>query len=130
MLSDPSSVSTSELALDALETRGLLQTLINGLVHPVPHGADGEKEGDWEFEEKVVRSVVILAWKLCGISCGEFSVLQTYLLECHGKLSDEQRQALSAFLQEHTKKAGGDGSLADKWGMTVDEVRRFKKAVE
>ena len=54
MLSDPSSISTSDMTREALEQRGLLDALINALVHPVPHGPDGETYGDVDFEEKIV----------------------------------------------------------------------------
>ena len=55
MISDPSSTMTSEFARKALEERGLLRALVRALNAPVPHGPDGESEGDAEFEEKVVR---------------------------------------------------------------------------
>lgn len=54
MIADPSSASTSELTIDALENHGLLQALIDSLTSPVPHGPDGEAEGDPEFEDKVI----------------------------------------------------------------------------
>lgn len=55
MVSDPSSTTTSQFALEALEERGLLQALVRALTVPVPYGQDGESEGDADFEEKVVR---------------------------------------------------------------------------
>lgn len=55
MLADPSSISTSDLTLHALETQDLLPTLIDALVSPLPHGPDGESEGDLEFEEKIMK---------------------------------------------------------------------------
>ena len=54
MIADPSSASTSEFTIDALENHGLLQALIDSLISPVPHGPDGEAEGDPEFEDKVI----------------------------------------------------------------------------
>lgn len=54
MIADPSSVSTVELTRDALEHHGLLEVLIGALTSPVPHGPDGENEGDEEFEDKII----------------------------------------------------------------------------
>ena len=55
MLSDPSSISTSPATLKALEEHGILQSLVSAVTAPVPHGPDGEREGDADFDEKVVR---------------------------------------------------------------------------
>lgn len=57
MLADPSSFSTSESTCDALEQRGLLKALIDALVAPLPHGPDGDSEGDPELEEKIIKCV-------------------------------------------------------------------------
>jgi len=55
MLKDPSSISTSRITLEALENQGLLQSLLTGLITPVPYGKDGECDGDVDFEEKALR---------------------------------------------------------------------------
>ena len=55
MLSDPSSKWTSPITLNALHEHGLLAALISALTAPVPHGDDGEIEGDVDFEEGIVR---------------------------------------------------------------------------
>lgn len=63
MLSDPSSVSTSPIAIEALQRESepggpsLLDALISALVEPVPFGADGENEKDVEFEGNIARLV-------------------------------------------------------------------------
>ncbi|KAI0920623.1 hypothetical protein AcW1_002308 [Taiwanofungus camphoratus] len=108
---DPSSYSTSPTTLKAFQEHGLLQTLISSLTNPVPYGADGESEGDLDFEEKVTRS------------------LHTYVTSCHGQFSDEQKRKLRAYLSEHTEKAGGEGKLAEKWSLTEDEIQVLKRAV-
>jgi hsp70-interacting protein len=54
MLADPTSTDTSTPTQVAFRDHGILDALLNGLLHPVPHGADGETEGDLDFEEKVV----------------------------------------------------------------------------
>ncbi|KAI0799606.1 nucleotide exchange factor Fes1-domain-containing protein [Irpex lacteus] len=82
MLADPSSASTSELTIDALENHGLLQVLIDSLVSPVPHGPDGETEGDPEFEDKC---------------------LHTYIASCHGRLSQTQADSLSSYIKAETR---------------------------
>ena len=55
MQADPSSISTSPAALKALEEHGILQSLVSAVTSPVPHGPDGESEGDADFDEKVIR---------------------------------------------------------------------------
>lgn len=56
MISDPSSTMTSQFIVKALEDKdtGLLGALVRALTAPVPHGKDGESEGDADFEEKVI----------------------------------------------------------------------------
>ncbi|KAI0339130.1 nucleotide exchange factors-like protein [Trametopsis cervina] len=112
MLADPSSFSTAELTIDALENYGLLQVLVNTLASPMPHGPGGEIEGDAELEDKVI------------------GVLHTYLTLCHGSLSGEQASALSRYIQTETKKAGGPGKMAERWGMSVREATSFINHVE
>ncbi|KAF7795103.1 hypothetical protein EIP86_006248 [Pleurotus ostreatoroseus] len=55
MVADPASFSTSPLTLRAMEEEGLLQGLIDALTSPLPHGPDGESEGDPDFEAKIVK---------------------------------------------------------------------------
>ncbi|KAI0691804.1 nucleotide exchange factors-like protein [Cytidiella melzeri] len=112
MLADPTSFSTSELTIDALEDHGLLQVLVDALVTPVPHGPDGEFEGDAEFEDKVI------------------GVLYTYVKSCHGRFSPAQAQALSSYITRETKKAGGPGKMAERWGMSVREANAFVEIVD
>ncbi len=57
MLSDPGSLSTSSLTIRAMENEGLLQALLDALTSPLPHGPDGESEGDEDFEAKIVKYV-------------------------------------------------------------------------
>lgn len=75
--------------------------------------------GEWKFS-------------LVAVSCTYwyYSVLHTYLVSCSGRLSSVQKKELSSYIQEQTVKTGGDQELADAWGMTSEEVHRFKKAVE
>jgi hsp70-interacting protein len=57
MVADPRSTDTSTPTCKALESHGIRKALVESLVHPVPHGPDGEAEGDLDFEEKAVACV-------------------------------------------------------------------------
>ncbi|KZT68029.1 nucleotide exchange factors-like protein [Daedalea quercina L-15889] len=111
MQSDPSSISTSPMALKALEEHGILQSLISAVTSPVPHGPDGEEEGDADFDEKVIRS------------------LHTYVTSCDGRFSEQQKQALRVHVKSETGKAGSEPKLAEKWGLTTDELAALKRAI-
>jgi len=112
MQSDPSSFSTSPLALKALEDQGLLAALVSAMTSPTPHGSDGESEGDADFNEKIMRS------------------LHTYVTSCGGQFPEKQKRELRTHIEEETAKAGGEHKAADKWGMTMDEFNALKKATE
>ena len=58
MVADPASSSTFGLVQQALEQDGLLSALVDALVSPIPHGADGEQEGDLDFEDKIIGCVL------------------------------------------------------------------------
>lgn len=47
--------ATAPATLQALQVHKFLPTLVRGLVSPVPHGRDGDQEGDVDLEEKLVR---------------------------------------------------------------------------
>ncbi|KAI0791034.1 nucleotide exchange factors-like protein [Abortiporus biennis] len=111
MLLDPTSYSTSEATRAALEEHGILNALVDGVVSPVPYGPDGESEGDHDFEEKTM------------------SVLKTYLTSCNGKLPEDRKKVLSGFFASQSEKFGGEKGLAERWGMTGDEVGELKKAL-
>ncbi|OBZ74937.1 Hsp70 nucleotide exchange factor FES1 [Grifola frondosa] len=113
MVADPSSFSTSPATRKAFEEYGLLQALISSLTSPMPHGPDGESEGDPDFEEKVVRYQI--AAYLCYILPWTFSAAQ--------------KRELGAYLQEQSVKAGADAKLAERWGLTAEEVGVLKQAV-
>ena len=95
----------------ALEAYGVLHALVAAVVSPVPHGPDGESEGgDPDFEEKVLRA------------------LHTYVGPCGRPLPAEERGTLGKWLDEQSGKAGGDAKVAERWALTVDEVRELKAA--
>lgn len=47
--------ATAAVTSQALHQHGLIKPLVQSLVNPVPHGEDGEHEGDADYEEKLVR---------------------------------------------------------------------------
>lgn len=110
MVSDPSSFSTSPPTVQALEQNGLLSTLVSSLATPVPHGPNGESEGDADFEEKVLRA------------------LHTYTVGCQRPIEGDNRQTLNEWLARQSKKQGGDRGVAEKWGLTEEEVKELKEA--
>lgn len=112
MLANPSSFSTSPATLKALEEHGLLQALVSAVTSPTPHGVDGEHEGDADFDEKVMRS------------------LHTYTTTCDGKFSDDQKRALHAYIEGEIAKADTEQEAAERWGLTTDELRSMRRAVE
>lgn len=52
------STATADITRRALEGHGIIKQLVQALVEPVPHGKDGDEEGDVDFEEKLVRYAV------------------------------------------------------------------------
>ncbi|KAI0659587.1 armadillo-type protein, partial [Cubamyces menziesii] len=112
MVSDPRSISTSRATADALESAGLLRTLVGALASPVPYGVDGEHVApDADFEEKVVRG------------------LHTYATACGRAFPAQEGGTLKGYLEEQEKKEGGEERLAERWNLTKEEVRELKKAV-
>ena len=110
MVSDPSSFSTSPPTVQALEQNGLLSTLVSSLATPVPHGPNGESEGDADFEEKVLRA------------------LHTYAVGCQRPIEGDNRQTLGEWLAQQSERQGGDKGVAEKWGLTEEEVKELKEA--
>lgn len=49
------STETSKVTASALQRHGIMDTVVKGLVNPLPHGNDGENDGDIDFTEKLVR---------------------------------------------------------------------------
>ncbi len=111
MIRDPLSYATSPPTVAAVEAYGVLPALVAAVASPVPHGPDGESEGgDADFEEKVLRA------------------LHTYVGPCGRQLLGEERRTLGAWLNEQSGKAGGDAKVAERWALTVDEIRELKEA--
>ncbi|KAI0744577.1 nucleotide exchange factors-like protein [Earliella scabrosa] len=111
MVADPSSYSTSPTTARALEEKGILQTLISSLASPIPHGPNGETEGDADFEEKVLRA------------------LHTYTVGCKRPIEGEDRKTLGEWLGAQSESSGGDAKVAEKWNLTEDEVKELRQAI-
>jgi len=110
MVSDPSSTMTSQFAVKALEDRGLLQALVRALTSPVPYGQDGELDGDPDFQEKLVRTLL------------------TYLTARGGRfprgvIRDADLSGLKNFVTQNPV-------LSERCGVTEDEMGLLAKAVE
>jgi hypothetical protein len=111
MLSDPSSKRTSPATLKALREHGLLDALISALITPMPHGDDGESEGDIDFEEKVVR------------------LLHTYATSCQGRFSDEEQHKLHKYFDNERRTVGENANLGEKWGLSAVEMKSLILAI-
>lgn len=102
-LSSPSSVNTSESTVAALESRGILEVIVDALVEPLPHGPDGENmEEDVELVERVIR------------------FLHTYTVSCDRRLSKPEQ----AKVLEYLNRPNG-GAL----GLTVEELRELRASM-
>ncbi|KAI1790546.1 nucleotide exchange factors-like protein [Ganoderma leucocontextum] len=111
MVRDPSSYATSPLTVSAFEAHGVIPALVASVAVPVPYGPDGESEGgDVDFEENVLHA------------------LHTYVGPCGRQLPGEERRTLGTWLDEQSRKAGGDAQAAERWAFTPDEVRELKAA--
>ncbi|KAF9646148.1 nucleotide exchange factors-like protein [Thelephora ganbajun] len=110
MVSDPSSTMTSKFAVKALEDRGLLQALVRALTAPVPYGQDGELEGDADFEERVVRTLLTYL----TARAGRFP---------RGPMGDADLAALKIFVSQRP-------DLSERCRVTEDEMGVLLKAVE
>ena len=49
------STATADVTSRALRDHGIISKLVQSLVNPVPHGQDGDVEGDEDFDEKLLR---------------------------------------------------------------------------
>lgn len=108
MVADPSSFSTSPATLRAFEERGVLSALVSALADPVPFGPDGESEGDVDFEEQVLKA------------------LHTYVGPCARRISEKEKGALQGFWDK--APPADDGRLAERWGLTGEELQTLKGA--
>ena len=111
MMRDPASFATSAPTVAALKSSGLLPALVGALAAPVPYGPDGEAEHDADFVEKVLRA------------------LHTYAVACRGGVDAGDRDTLARWLAAGAQREGGEAAAAEKWGLSVDEVRELRAAV-
>jgi hypothetical protein len=97
MVSDPHSASTRPLALKAMREDGVLDSVIEALLESVPFGADGEVEGDEEFEEHCIR------------------ILQTYAMSYNQPFTPSEKERLGGYLSEQGVKAEGGAGVSDEF---------------
>ncbi|VDB92228.1 unnamed protein product [Peniophora sp. CBMAI 1063] len=103
MLADPASTDTAATTLEALGEHGIVGALVNALTSPVPHGDDGEEEGDVDLEEKIVR------------------VLHTFVAAQKGDVGEGDREKLRAFFG---RRAG------EVFGLDESEFGELSEAVK
>ncbi|KAG7092122.1 hypothetical protein E1B28_008496 [Marasmius oreades] len=114
-LTNPDRKATSPIAIKALEKYGIVSTVIEGLISPVPRGEDGDiEEADVNFEEKGV------------------GLLRTYAVSCNGHLSQEHKETLKGWIQREQQKEGdsGENALAERWSLSIGELRELISKVE
>ncbi|KAI0830296.1 armadillo-type protein [Trametes gibbosa] len=110
LVSDPRAASTALPTARALQRSGLLGALVGALSQPVPYGPDGDREGDADFEEKVLRG------------------LHTYAAGGRRAFPAAEGAALRGWLDDAERRAGGAEGVAEKWGLTREELGELKEA--
>jgi hsp70-interacting protein len=98
-LVDPSRTETSPVTFQSVQNHGIASDVVRAVTTSMPHGPDGDLPPDADYEEKAV------------------SFLFAYLVECAGKLSEEDRTALKSWLEQEVAK----GDLDGKWGLSEGE---------
>ena len=89
----------------------LLPALVRALVAPVPLGPDGDGDGaDADVQEKALRA------------------LHAYAVACAAPRGGAERAALGGWLREQGARAGGVGGVAERWGLSEQEVRELMEA--
>lgn len=126
MISDPSSTTTSQFTVKALEDHGLLRALVKALT--APYHKDGGSEGDVDFEENVVRRVFGLYCPCPSSLTTMHSTLLTYLTVRdgkfpHGLIDDADLGVLKTFMIQHQ-------DLSERCGAAVTGHEMLLNAVE
>ncbi|KAG6864855.1 hypothetical protein C0991_006756 [Blastosporella zonata] len=97
-ISDPKRASTSTLTGAALQKHGVLQTLVQALVTPLPYGEDGDSiEPDVTFEEMGVRE----------------------------SLPSKDAESLKTWVYAEQAKEGGEKQLAERWALDSTELKEL-----
>jgi len=106
MLSDPNATSTSALAMNAFKEKGILDSVISGLVNFVPFGADGDGNEDLQFEETCIR------------------ILYTYSVSCGAPFTEEQKAKVAGFLKQNKHDENGE---PERWGLAAEELADLRE---
>ena len=101
----PESTATSEVTTAALQTHGIAGDLVQGLVNPIPHGSDGDQEGDADFEEKLIR------------------LFYTYLTTVQGKLGEDDKALLLQWIKDRREKG-------ENWDLVDHELDHMQNVLE
>jgi len=96
------STETSAITSEALQRHGILDVAVKALVSPIPHGQDGDQEGDVDYEEKAVR------------------LLFTYLVYVAGRLEAGQKMELGSWFHQH-RQGGSHWDLEDEELILLEE---------
>ncbi|KIM82029.1 hypothetical protein PILCRDRAFT_820934 [Piloderma croceum F 1598] len=101
MVSDPSSVNTSPIALKAMREHKLLDSVITTLVN-------AQYEVDNQVQENCVK------------------ILYTFAVVCNAPFTQEEKLILRKFWDEQNNQVGNEKALAERWDFQVDELRALK----
>lgn len=98
------STFTSGITSKALQKHGAIDVVLKTLVNPVPHGLDGDQEGDIDYEEKAVRFLFTYLVPVTGrLEAGQKLELKSWIAqhkgESHWDLEEEELQQLETTLQ-------------------------------
>ena len=100
------SAATAPIALRALHDHDFIPNLVQGLVNPIPHGANGDQEGDADFEEKLIR------------------LLHTYFTSFSGSgaIRDDEKTELRAWIEKRSREG-------EQWDLGKEELQSLQSAL-
>ncbi|KAL5533241.1 FES1 [Sanghuangporus sanghuang] len=98
------STATSAVTSSALQEHGISGDLVQALVNPLPHGKDGDQEGDEDLEEKLVR------------------LFFTYMTSAGGHLRQGDKETLLKWIQDRRRKG-------ENWDLQPQEVDDLQKSL-
>ncbi|KLO18653.1 nucleotide exchange factors-like protein [Schizopora paradoxa] len=99
------STDTSTITAEAVKMHGIADVVVNSLVNPVPHGEDGDQEGDLDYEEKAVRFIF------------------TYLISASGHLDADRKLELASWTQRSRQEG-------KHWDLGEEELNLLEKHLQ
>ncbi|KAH8114825.1 nucleotide exchange factors-like protein [Phellopilus nigrolimitatus] len=115
------STATAEITSAALQEHGITADLVQGLVNPIPHGKDGDEEGDADLEEKLVRYLYFATFFSLHMLIS-FRLFYTYLTSARGELEDNDKEVLLSWIQERRGKG-------ENWDLGSEELDTLQRAL-